>query len=435
MKRLLLPAIIVPAISFFAACSNQEAEQQDLQWLKHGIEVSESHLAASSVLYHEGETIPYTVQHYYSHDDWRKQMYSDYPDYDASSEEPYADSFKPTKPTAWVCAFYPGSLWEMYRITGNETFKEEAVIYTNKLEPVRRVNRTHDIGFMSMPSYGNAMLLSPADSIPAFLKDCADNLCTRFTPQIGCIRSWGKMGQRHNDKWNYPVIIDNMMNLELLFKVSEMTGDSKYKDIAVSHALKTIKNHYRPDNTTFHVVSYNDDGTVEIRDNHQGRGPQSKWARGQAWGLYGFTMCYRMTGDRRFLRQAKKVAKAVMDGVRTQDCIPLWDWDAPELPETPRDASAAAITASALVELSTLVKCGSQDYLSYAEKILRSLSSPAYLAEPGENYDFILRHSCSSVIGRDNIDVPLNYADYYYLEAIDRYMQVKNIRWDDLSRP
>lgn len=316
----------------------------------------------------------------------------------------------------WTSGFFPGSLWLAYELTGNERLLADAVDYTNKMLPVTFYTGTHDLGFMVGCSYGNALRISPNDSLKTVIIRTADNLASRFNPEIGAIRSWDF------GPWNFPVIIDNMMNLELLFQASKLTGDNKYKDIAIRHADKTMACHFRPDMTSYHVVSYNPDGSIETRQTFQGRSDESAWARGQAWGVYGYTVCYRETGDKKYLEFAQKIADMIISRVKTGDHIPLWDYDAPNLPTTPRDASAAAVTSSALFEL-----CGylpdSQKYFDYAESILRSLSSPEYLAEPGTNCGFILKHSTGSLAHGSEIDVPLNYADYYYLESLKRYIE------------
>lgn len=315
----------------------------------------------------------------------------------------------------WTSGFFPGSLWLAYELTGDERLLADAVDYTNKMLPATFYTGTHDLGFMVGCSYGNALRLCPNDSLKTVIIRTADNLASRFNPEIGAIRSWDF------GPWNFPVIIDNMMNLELLFQASKLTGDNKYKDIAIRHADKTMACHFRPDMTSYHVVSYNPDGSIETRQTFQGRSDESAWARGQAWGVYGYTVCYRETGDKKYLEFAQKIADMIISRVKTEDHIPLWDYDAPNLPTTPRDASAAAVTSSALFELCGYLPDG-QKYFDYAESILRSLSSPEYLAEPGTNCGFILKHSTGSLAHGSEIDVPLNYADYYYLESIKRYM-------------
>ena len=221
-----------------------------------------------------------------------------------------------------------------------------------------------------------------------------------------------------------------MMNLDLLFTAGKLTGDPKYKEIAVSHADKTMPNHFREDGTSWHVISYNPDGTVECKQTFQGKNDDSAWARGQSWGVYGYTSCYRETGDRRYLDFAVKLADMIMERVTTDDAIPYWDYNAPQGEETPRDASAAAVTACALLEMSTMLPDG-QKYFDYAEKILKSLSSDAYLAKVGENQGFILMHSVGSLPNGSEIDTPLNYADYYYLEALKRFMDLKKLRLEN----
>lgn len=315
----------------------------------------------------------------------------------------------------WTSGFFPGSLWLAYELTGDERLLADAVDYTNKMLPATFYTGTHDLGFMVGCSYGNALRISPNDSLKTVIIRTADNLASRFNPEIGAIRSWDF------GPWNFPVIIDNMMNLELLFQASKLTGDNKYKDIAIRHADKTMACHFRPDMTSYHVVSYNPDGSIETRQTFQGRSDESAWARGQAWGVYGYTVCYRETGDKKYLEFAQKIADMIISRVKTEDHIPLWDYDAPNLTTTPRDASAAAVTSSALFELCGYLPDG-QKYFDYAESILRSLSSPEYLAEPGTNCGFILKHSTGSLAHGSEIDVPLNYADYYYLESIKRYM-------------
>lgn len=315
----------------------------------------------------------------------------------------------------WTSGFFPGSLWLAYELTGDERLLLDAVDYTNKMLPATFYTGTHDLGFMVGCSYGNALRLCPNDSLRTVIIRTADNLASRFNPEIGAIRSWDF------GPWNFPVIIDNMMNLELLFQASKLTGDNKYKDIAIRHADKTMACHFRPDMTSYHVVSYNPDGSIETRQTFQGRSDESAWARGQAWGVYGYTVCYRETGDKKYLEFAQKIADMIISRVKTEDHIPLWDYDAPNLPTTPRDASAAAVTSSALFELCGYLPDG-QKYFDYAESILRSLSSPEYLAEIGTNCGFILKHSTGSLAHGSEIDVPLNYADYYYLESIKRYM-------------
>lgn len=331
--------------------------------------------------------------------------------------------FKVVDPKDWTSGFYPGTLWEAYRLTGDEHLRAEAEKFTARLEGIQYYKGTHDLGFMVFCSYGQQQqALHDAHSAEVIV-EAANSLISRCDSTVGLIRSWD-FGE-----WNYPVIIDNMMNLEMLFWASKHTGDPKYRNVAVRHADLTMQNHFREDGSSYHVVSYNDDGTVESRGTFQGYSDSSAWARGQGWGLYGYTMCYRETGDTKYLDHARRIASFVMNHPRTpEDLIPYWDYDAPDIPDAPRDASAAAVIASALFELSTLVpESEGKAYFERAEAMLMSLSSDAYLAEKGTNGGFILKHSVGHLPAESEIDTPLNYADYYYLEAIGRYLSLRGV--------
>lgn len=314
----------------------------------------------------------------------------------------------------WTSGFFPGSLWLAYGLTGDATLKEEATRFTNILLPVSKMTDTHDLGFMVGCNYGNALRMAPADSIKNVITATADNLAARFNPETGCIRSWDF------GPWNFPVIIDNMMNLDLLYTASRITGDSRYADVATKHAVTTMAHHFRPDYSCYHVVSYNADGSVERRQTFQGKADDSSWARGQGWAVYGYTETFRNTGQREFLDHARAVADMIIARNNTDDLVPYWDFDAVVAPTTPRDASAAAVIASAFIDLSEQLSDG-QKYFDYAERILKSLSSPAYLAEAGTNNGFVLMHSTGSLPHGSEIDTPLNYADYYFIEALARY--------------
>ena len=328
----------------------------------------------------------------------------------------------------WTSGFFPGSLWYIYEYTGNGQVKSLAEKYTSFLEVERHNTGTHDIGFMMYCSYGNSERLFPAEDKKQILIDAADALCTRFTPEVGCIRSWDHMGERKG--WYYPVIIDNMMNLELLLWAWEQTGDAKYLEVATTHAKTTAKNHFREDNSSYHIVNYDPQtGEILFQGTHQGLADDSSWSRGQGWGLYGYTVMYRFTKDSFFLDKAWKIADYIMSyQPMPEDKVFLWDYKAPA--DAPRDASAAALCASAFLELSTLTEDKVQAGKAYrfAIDILKSLSGPDYTAAPGHNGGFLLKHSVTSFPTGKEIDRPLNYADYYYLEAL---LRLKNILDND----
>lgn len=328
--------------------------------------------------------------------------------------------------TDWTTGFFPGSLWYGYELTGDQHLADEAKKFTLALDSVRNITNTHDLGFMLYCSYGNAFRLTGDKNYLPALADGAKHLAARFNPKVGVIRSWDFAW------WHYPVIIDNMMNLEYLYWGAKTFNNLNYANIANTHAITTMKNHYRKDFSSYHVVDYDAaTGKVLKKATHQGLTDESAWARGQAWGLYGYTMCYKNSKNPAFLTQAENIAKFIMNHPSLQkDKIPAWDLDVHNAGDSdtdgaaPRDASAAAVIASALLDLSTQVKDG-QKYFNYAEDILKTLSSDAYLAKPGENQYFILKHSVGAFLYNSEIDTPLDYADYYYLEALNRYKKIK----------
>jgi rhamnogalacturonyl hydrolase YesR len=322
-------------------------------------------------------------------------------------------------PRAWTSGFYPGTLWYLYSFSHDTVLRDEAERRMKLLEKEQYYKGTHDLGFMMYCSFGNAWRLTGDDSDKQVLLQSARSLSTRFNDTVGCIKSWD------HSRWTYPVIIDNMMNLELLCWASKATGDDRYIRIAESHADKTMQNHFRPDYSSYHVVDYDPHtGKVLHKQTAQGYSDASAWARGQSWGLYGFTMMYRETRDKRYLQQATHIAGFILNNPHLPaDGVPYWDYDAPDIPNAPRDVSAAAIMASALLELSTFTQ-NSRDarhYRKAAEKILVSLSGPAYRCRPGACGGFLLMHSVGSLPGHSEVDVPLTYADYYFVEALLRY--------------
>ena len=309
----------------------------------------------------------------------------------------------------WTSGFFPGSLWLLYEHTGDDKLREYAEHFTARLESLKDYRGTHDLGFMVFCSYGNGYRLTGNEAYKEIINEASASLATRFNPTVGAIRSWNT-GRKENPELDYIVIIDNMMNLEML----EWSG---YSDIARRHADTTLENHFREDNSSYHVVTYNElTGEVTDKRTAQGLADGSAWARGQVWGLYGYTMMYRVTGLERYLEQAVKIADYVIPRL-PEDAIPNWDFDAEQLM---KDSSAGSIMASALIELYGLTN--NELYLTTAERQLRSLCSEAYLAPAGENGNFILRHGTGHLPAGTEVDVPLTYGDYYFIEAAMRYL-------------
>ncbi|MCK5136784.1 MAG: glycoside hydrolase family 88 protein [Bacteroidales bacterium] len=317
----------------------------------------------------------------------------------------------------WTSGFFPGMLWMMYEYTGDESWEEPAHHYTMNIEQEQFNAGTHDMGFKLYNSFGNGYRLTQNSRYKKILLQGASTLITRFNPLVGCIRSW----DHNSDKWNFPVIIDNMMNLELLFWATRETRDSSFYHVALRHAETTMENHFRDDHSTYHVIAYDPEtGEVVKRNTHQGYSHESAWARGQAWGLYGFTMTYRETGDNRFLEVAREIARYLLEHPNLPaDKVPYWDFDAPGQQDIPRDVSAAAIMASALYELSTYCPDEKDQYVETADQILNALSN-GYTFSGEQAYPFLLEHSTGSFPYDSEVDVPIIYADYYYLEALLR---------------
>lgn len=341
---------------------------------------------------------------------------------------------------SWTSGFFAGNLWYIYELSGEEKWKETAIKWTETLDTIQYWSGNHDVGFMINCSYGNGLRLTGNETYKPVLIQTAESLIKRYNPHAKSLESWDyREAWDGITEWYFPVIIDNMMNLELLFEASRLSGDKRFEEIAIQHAQTTMKNHYRDDFSSYHVVDYDTlTGEVLDRATCQGFVDESSWARGQAWGLYGLVTCYRYTRDKQYLDFAGHVADYIIthpnlpeDMVPYWDfnaddpgLIPEWDYDPSSFKEIPRDASAAAIICSALLELCSYVDQNSEKYFKAASRILQSLASPEYLALEGKNRYFILNHSVGSIPHGVEIDVPLVYADYYFLEALIRHSKL-----------
>jgi rhamnogalacturonyl hydrolase YesR len=330
----------------------------------------------------------------------------------------------------WCSGFYPGTLLYLYEGTKDEGLLKKATEKLTYLEKEKNNKGTHDLGFMLFCSFGNALRLTgDTQKYGPVLSTGANSLASRYSPITKTIRSWD------HGSWQYPVIIDNMMNLEFLTQLSKLTGDKKFYDIAVSHAETTLKNHFRKDYSSYHVIDYDKNtGKAIGKKTHQGAFDESAWSRGQGWALYGYTMMYRETKKKEFLKQAQQIAKYILSNPNLPaDLVPYWDFDKDKIAQSDkmypnkdlRDVSAAALYASALLELSQYTK-GSEalNYFEKAETILKNLSKAPYLASYGQNGGYILQHSVGALPLNSEIDVPLTYADYYYVEALVRYQRL-----------
>nr|WP_229236213.1 glycoside hydrolase family 88 protein [Emticicia sp. TH156] len=350
-------------------------------------------------------------------------MLKSHPDITKTPQSTNPDGTPRDMPTSWWCSgFFGGSLWYIFEQTQDPKWKDAAHKWTMAVEKEKFNTGTHDLGFMLYCPFGNGYRLTGNEQYKEIMLTGAKSLATRFDPKVGVIKSWNNW-----KGYKYPVIVDNMMNLEFLFWAARESGNKDFYNLSVTHADNTLKNHFRPDGSSYHVIAYGENGEVLKKGTHQGYADESAWARGQAWALYGYTDMYRETKDKKYLAQAEKIADYYLNHPNLPaDKIPYWDFNAPNIPNEERDASAGAITASALLELSTYVsKAKSKVYFNAAETMLASLASPSYKANSGENNHFILKHSVGAKPLKSEIDVPLVYADYYFLEGLLRYKKLK----------
>ena len=324
------------------------------------------------------------------------------------------DSIKIVSSGDWTSGFWPGILWFMYEYTGSQQWRSKAEEFTALMEKESKNANSHDVGFKVYNSYGNGYRLTHNEEYKKQVMQGAATLVTRFNKKVGCIRSWDF------GTWQYSVIIDNMMNLEILFAATKFSGDSSYYKIAVAHANTTMKNHFRPDHSCFHVMDYDTlTGKAIGGSTLQGYSDASAWARGHAWALYGYTMCYRETKDPAYLKVAENLASFIINHPRLPtDKIPYWDFDVPDITKEPRDASAAAIMASAFYELQGY-SSNKRQYKEMADQILKNLIHH-YRSPIGEGKGFILLHSTGHKPANSEVDTPIIYADYYFLEALLR---------------
>ncbi len=328
-------------------------------------------------------------------------------------------SLKGTPSKSWTSGFYPGLLWQLYGASKEEALKKAAMQWSAVVEKEKWDDGTHDLGFKIYCPFGNAYKITQDEKYMSVFITAAQTLSTRFNPKVGAIRSW----DHHEHLWKFPVIIDNMMNLEMLFEATKLTGDSTFYHIADQHAKTTLKNHFRADNSSYHVIDYDPlTGEVVKKNTHQGFDHESAWSRGQAWGLYGYTVAYRYTKNPKYLAQAKKIANYIFSHPNLPaDLVPYWDYNAPQIPQEPRDVSAASIATSGLLELSRHDPKNAKQYLAWADQTLESLQSAKYQTNMPP---FFLKHSVGSIPGEFEVDAPIIYADYYYVEALLRRAKI-----------
>lgn len=338
------------------------------------------------------------------------------------------DSLETSDSGWWCSGFYPGTLLYLDEARQSPDLKKQAYAALKGLEKEQFNESTHDLGFMMFCSFGNANRLEPRPAYDTILLNSAKSLAKRYNAKAKSIKSWDSAPWNKAGADEIPVIIDNMMNLELLFWASRFSGDKRFYNIALNHANTTMKNHFRNDFSSFHEVIYNKNtGAVVKQITNQGAADSSAWARGQAWGLYGFVVMYRETKDEKYLHQAENIADFILNHPNLpEDKIPFWDFNAPNIPNALHDSSAAAIIASALFELSTHASgAKAAGYRKDAEFMLDNLLTPHYLASPKTNGGFLLMHGVGNMPNQTEVDMPLSYGDYYLVEAMLRYKKMQ----------
>lgn len=345
-------------------------------------------------------------------------------------------SWRTTSEREWTSGFFPGELWYMYQLTGDAYWRAKAEAFTAGLEPTKRMTSTHDLGFMIFDSFGAEYRLTGDDHARQVVLDASRSLATRFSPRVGAIKSWDVEGATDRRRtWQYPVIVDNLMNLEMLFWAGAHGGDTAWRGMAERHAVKSAGAHVRVDGSTAHVALFDPrTGALRGTTTWQGYSDSSVWARGQAWAIYGLGTAYRETGRPDLLAGARRVADWYLAHV-TADGVPYWDFRDPAIPNAPRDASAAAIAASALLQLAQAKGLPAADAARYragAARILVTLCS-RYLTR-GTGMESIVRHAVGGKPQGVEIDVGLVYADYYLIEALMRWQGI-DVRGGRVAQP
>ena len=339
----------------------------------------------------------------------------------ARSYSPQSNIIRKVPSKDWTSGFFAGNFWQIYKLTRNEAFKKRAIEWTAFIEKEKFNDKTHDMGFKVFCSFGNGLTVEENKHYKNVIVESAKTLSTRFNKNIGSIRSW----DFNEDIWQFPVIIDNMMNLELLFEATKISGDSTFHKIAITHANTTLKNHFRPDGSTWHVLDYDTiSGQPRAKITHQGISDNSAWARGQGWAINGYTIAYRYTKDLKYLKRAEATANFFINHKNLpQDGIPYWDFDDPKIPDASRDVSAATNVASALVELYGYTK--NEKYLAYSKKVVKSIKSFNYILPKDIEVPFILDHSFGDWSKKTEMDEPIVYGDYFFLQTLLRLKDLK----------
>ena len=350
---------------------------------------------------------------------------SEYPKETDDAYTDWEETFTPTYTWCWTNGFFPGSLWYMYELTGSADFLTSAQMWTVLLDGQKYNTQTSNQSFILLESFGHWYRLTGLDYARTVVIQGAASLASKYSDIVGCLRTCSWSDWEEDNKFG--VYIDTMMNMEILFWAAQNGGDPNFYDIAVNHSYKTRDDFVRPDGSTYHIVVYDAlTGDIRYKTTGQGYSTESCWSRGQAWALHGFTICYRETGDPNLLETAKRTADYFVDNLPA-DYVPYTDFKAPPVPVMSKDSSAAAIAASGLLELCTLVSDPNyqEKYYDAAKNILISLCTRypdgGYLAEDSDGNFLspsILMRGCSRY---GAAEVGTIWGDYYFVEALMRY--------------
>jgi rhamnogalacturonyl hydrolase YesR len=352
-----------------------------------------------------------------------KRFIETHPDSTLSPRSYQNDQLNMVSSEDWTSGFFPGILWYLYEYSGDADFLRAAESWTHALKDQSYNTSTHDIGFIINSSYGQGYRITKSASYKEILNTAAESLASRYLDEIGCIISLDEI-----ENFDYPVLIDNMVNLEVLYKTWKMNSNEEYYDIANKHAINTMERHFRSDFSSFQVVDYDPESFLpKYKGSFQGYSDSTAWARGQSWGLYGFVVAFRETGDRVYLDQSIRIASYILGHENfPEDCIPYWDYLSPDIPNTYRDATSAAILASALIELSSFSEVKQpEQYLNVAERIIHTMVNQGYINNRNECENFVLNQGVGSFPLNTEVGVPLIYGDYYLLEALIKYKNLK----------
>jgi hypothetical protein len=350
--------------------------------------------------------------------------------------EPKGHDYIYTDPSWWSSGFFPGSLWIIYErvvehsIYGNNLSKDQLLEYCKtwqaKVESQKHNKCTHDIGFLIMPSFGREYDLERSESSKNVIITAANSLITRWNEKVGLLRSWDSVESKTykfiNKDTDFLVIIDNMMNLDLLYKATELSGDPTYAEIATNHAITTSKHHVRSNYSTYHLVVFDPvSGERKIGLTLEGYDHESTWSQGQAWAFYGYATVYKYTQRREFLELAEKLADYFVSRIEHDGTV-YWDFDAPK--PTDLDTTAAAIACSGLLLICQLSPHCIDKYREPVNRILRHLAKSG-LAD--KTSDVILDHGAvdNGTLQLDRfVDHGLVFGDYYFLEIGNRLLQL-----------